>query len=104
MTVMEKRLELQNLLEDILDSSEVYYQPPESVKMKYPAIRYDREAIENRFADNEVYNQAIRYVITAMYYDPDDELPIRISQLSRCRHDRQYKANNLIHDVFVIYY
>lgn len=104
MTVMERRLELQNILEDILDSSEVYFQPPESVKMRYPAIRYEREAIENRFADNEVYNQAIRYVITAMYYDPDDDLPIRLSLLPRCRHDRQYKADNIIHDVFTIYY
>jgi hypothetical protein len=101
---MEKRLELQNVLEDILNSSEVYFQPPESVKMHYPAIRYERDAIENRFADNEVYYQAIRYAITAMYYDPDDDLPIKLSQLPRCRHDRHYKADNLNHDVFIIYY
>lgn len=104
MTVMDKRLELQNLLEGILDSSEVYFQPPESVKMRYPAIRYERETIENQFANNEVYHQEIRYVITAIYYDPDDDLPIKLSQLPRCRHDRQYKADNLIHDVFTIYY
>lgn len=104
MTTMEKRLELQRLLEDILDSEEVYFQPPESVKMRYPAIRYERDYISNHFADNEVYRQEIRYQITAMYYDPDDELPLKLSMLPRCRHDRQYKADNLIHDIFTIYY
>ena len=37
---MANRLDLQALLEDLLGSRNVYYQPPESVKMNYPAIVY----------------------------------------------------------------
>ena len=37
---MGTRLELQSKLEEILGSRQVYYQPPETVKMEYPAIVY----------------------------------------------------------------
>ena len=36
------RLELQSVLEQTLGSRNVYFQPPASVKMKYPAIVYER--------------------------------------------------------------
>ena len=40
---MANRLDLQALLEDLLGSRNVYYQPPESDKMNYPAIVYALE-------------------------------------------------------------
>lgn len=104
MTVMAKRLELHRILCDILGSSEVYYQPPESVKMKYPAIVYARERIENDFANNNVYRQKIPYIITVMVRDPDSDIPIKLSKLPLCRYDRHFMANNLNHEVFTIYY
>ena len=104
MTNLEKRLELHELLCEILGSRNVYFQPPESVKMEYPAIRYKRNRIDNSFADNEVYRQALSYEITTMDYDPDSETPIKVSQLPMCRHDRGYCAYNLNHEVFVLYY
>jgi len=33
---MGTRLELQNLLENILGSRNVYFQPPENLKLNYP--------------------------------------------------------------------
>lgn len=104
MTVMEKRLELHEKLCELLGSRNVYYQPPASVKLKYPAIVYSRNRIENRFADNAVYKQEISYQITAIFYDPDDDLPIKLSKFPKCRHDRQFVNDNLYHDVFTIYY
>ena len=104
MTNLEKRLELHELLCEILGSRNVYFQPPESVKMKYPAIRYKRNRIDNTFADNEVYRQALSYEITTMDSDPDSEIPLKVSRLPMCRHDRGYCADNLNHEVFVLYY
>ena len=104
MTVMEKRLELHELLCELLGSRNVYFQPPESVKLKYPAIVYARERIANDFADNSVYKQELAYRITTIDKDPDSELPIKISRLPRCRYDRPYTANNLNDNVFVLYY
>lgn len=43
---MGTRLELQNKLEELLGSRHVYFQPPESVKMEYPAIKYSMTGIK----------------------------------------------------------
>lgn len=101
---MASRLDLQNLLEEVLGSRNVYYQPPASVHMHYPAIVYSRSRFENKFADNSVYKQDTAYEIIVIYDDPDSELPTKIASLPTCRFDRNYTADNLYHDVFTIYY
>ena len=101
---MANRLDLQAMFEDILGSRNVYFDPPESVKMKYDAIRYSRSRIANVFANNSVYKQDDCYEVVAIYRDPDCELPRKLSRLPKCSHDRHYIADNLHHDVFTIYY
>lgn len=104
MTVLEKRLELHELLCNLLGSRNVYFQPPESVKLKFPAILYERERITNDHADNSVYRQSIAYRITTIDKDPDSIIPLKVSKLPGCRFDRSYAASNLNHNVFVLYY
>lgn len=104
MLMADKRLELHELLCDILGSRNVYYQPPESVKMQYPAIRYNRNNISNRAADNGVYKQNYSYTLTVIDKDPDSSIVESISKLPKCRHERHYTADNLNHDIFQIYY
>ena len=101
---MESRLELQAMLEDILGSHNVYFQPPTSVEMEYDAIVYRRKNIGNTFANDSVYKQDHAYELIVIYRDPDSDIPIKISKLPRCNHDRQYVSDNLIHDVFKLYY
>lgn len=52
---MVNRLELHTKLESILDSKNVYFQPPESIKINYPAIIYFLDDLENIHADDGVY-------------------------------------------------
>ena len=101
---MTNRLNLQTTLEDILGSRNVYYQPPESVKMQYPAIVYFRNSIENNHANDSVYNQNVSYEIIVIYKDPDSEIPLAVSQLPLCKFNRRYTADNLYHDVFNLYF
>ena len=101
---MASRLELQTELEEILGSRNVYFQPPESVKMKYPAIRYSLSNIENTHADNRTYKQSKAYELILIDPDPDSEYADKLSQLPYCRFDRFYPADNLNHYVFTIYY
>ena len=101
---MADRLELQALLEDVLGSENVYFDPPENVKMNYPAIKYSRSKIDNTFANNSVYKQDLRYEVIAIYKDPDSDLPLKISRLPKCKHDRPYVSDNLYHDVFTLYF
>lgn len=101
---MGNRLDLHEIFCKILGTRNAYYQPPESVKMKYPAIVYSREDIENTFADNEVYKQSLFYQVTVIDSDPDSEIVHKVSQLPMCIFDRHFASDNLNHDVFTICY
>lgn len=98
-----RRLELQSKLEELLDSKHVYFQPPESIRLEYPAIVYSRQSINNRFADDIVYNQNYIYQITIIDYDPDSKIANELSLWQKCRHDRQFASDNLNHYVFTLY-
>lgn len=101
---MDRRLELHEVLCETLGSRYVYFQPPASVDMNYPAIVYSRKTIENIHANNSVYRQNDAYDLTVIYDDPDSVLPRQISLLPLCSHDRHYVADNLYHDTFTIYF
>ena len=101
---MGSRLELQNLLKSILGSRNVYYQPPESIKIKYPAIIYSRNNIDNNFADDIVYMQNHTYQIIVIDANPDSEIVNKMSKLPMCRYNRHYTSDNLNHDVFILNY
>ncbi len=100
---MNNRLQLQEKLEAILDSRHVYYQPPESVKLEYPAIVYFKENINNTHAGDQVYKQNDIYKITVISKTPDIQAVREVSRLQTCRHDRHFVSDNLYHDVFSIY-
>lgn len=101
---MASRLELHNELRKVLGSDFVYFQPPTSMIMSYPAIKYSLNGINNDFANDEVYNQKRSYQVTVIDEDPDSEIVGRVSKLPTCRFDRHYAADNLNHTVFTIFY
>lgn len=98
------RTELQNLLEGLLGSRNVYFQPPENFKLNYPCIVYELSDIRNWHADNRVYTQKTAYRITVIDKNPDSSGMKAASLIPGVRFDRHYKADNLNHWVFVIYY
>ena len=101
---MGKRLDLDAKFEELLGSNEVYFQPPASVKMQYPAIVYRRYNINNEHADDEVYMQSLEYEAIVIDRDPDSEIVMKVSRLPRCRHERHYTADGLNHDAFKLIY
>ena len=101
---MGSRLDLQTLLESVLGSRNVYYQPPASVRMNYPAIVYFRSDIENDFANDSAYIQSLAYEVIVIDEDPDSNIVMRVSQLPMCRYNRHYTSDNLNHDVFTLYF
>ena len=98
----QRRLELHELLAELLGSRNGYYQPPESVRMKYPAIKYSRDDIQNTFANNNVYMQQYAYEITVIDEDPDSEIVDKISKLPTARFERHYTSDDLNHDIYKI--
>lgn len=98
------RLELQNLLVEILGDKYVYFQPPSSITMRYPCIVYERSKIEIDHADNLVYKTGNQYTVTVIYRDPDSDLPNKVAHIPTANHSGHFVYDNLYHDVFTIYF
>ena len=102
---MASRLELQAVLETILGSRNVYFQPPENFKLSYPCIIYHRRPKEVRYADDIKYRNLNCYEVQLMKRDSDvDELFDALDNMKYSRHERAFVVDNLSHDNFVIYY
>lgn len=99
---MASRKELQKLLESLPGGAKVYYNPPESAKMTYPAIVFQRERIDNTYASNNVYVQQNFYQIVVIDRVVDSPVADAVSKLPTCRFVRHYRADNLLHDIFTI--
>lgn len=99
-----RRLELHNVLVRLLGSSNVYFQPPSTVKMQYPCIVYQRSNIDMKHADDTLYLSEQEYQVTIIDSNPDSEIPKKIGDLPLSRFNRHYTADNLNHDVYNVYY
>lgn len=100
---MTSRLDLQTKLEELLGSRNVYYQPPDSQKMSYPAIRYDRSTIDSKRANNTTYTMFDCYEIIVIDKKPDNPVIRKLLEFKHSSFDRHYVSNNLHHDVIKLY-
>jgi hypothetical protein len=113
---MQLHLLLLDLVEKALDFSidagisasgtsvNVYFEPPEAIKMKYPCIRYSRSKIDGKHANNSIYSKKTRYEVIVIEQDPDGILLDAVFALSLCAHEQSYAIDGLKHDVFTLYY
>lgn len=101
---MDRRIEFHDILTEILGTKNVYYQPPETIKMKYPCIVYDLSRIDSIFALNHRYTENRRYSVTLIDRDPDSVFFAKLMELPYCSFSRAFTTDNLNHFVFEIYY
>lgn len=101
---MGQRLALQTLLEGILGSRNVYFQPPESLLLKYPAIVYNRDYELSQHADNSPYHKRKRYLVTYIDQNPDSDVPDKLTSLPMSTFVRHFTAAQLNHDIINIYF
>ena len=99
-----QRLDLQLILEDLLGSENVYFQPPESKELQYPCIVYQRYIGKTDFADGEPYILSQRYQVTVIDPDPDSLIPDKVAALPTAIKNRFFVVNNLNHDVINLYF
>ena len=98
----ERREEFRDIL--LKFTPNVYFQVPESVKMKYPAIKYESNGWRDQYASNSRYMMKDEYLVTIIDRVPDSKIVELMQSLPYCRFDRVYKSNNLYHTVFVVKY
>lgn len=103
--ISNKRAELDDKLQEILGSGHVYFDPPESVKLSYPCIVYERSAGDTDFANNTPYRFQMRYSLTVISRDADNPILSKLSMsLPSIVFDRHFVTDGLHHDVFSLYY
>ena len=101
---MGMRVQLQQILEDLLGSRNVYYQPPENLKLQFPCIVYEKTPGRTFWADNKTWAYKDEYTVTLITIDPDSDLIKDMIDLPMCHYDRHFVNDNLNHDVFSLYY
>lgn len=104
----DKRLKLSKELH-ALGTDNVYYQPPSSVKIKYPCIIYEERPNDERYADDSVYLAHDNWDVTIVRNYVDREKTAEIvenfkSHFKYRRHNQHFISDNLIHDVFQLTY
>lgn len=100
---MRTRMDLHNKFKELLGSEQVYYQPPESLKMQYPAIRYSKADITNIYANNIKYYSHDVFDVVIISKVPDHPVIKKILELPYTEFDRHYVSDNLNHDIIRIY-
>ena len=105
MTPTQRRKELQTKLEEFLGSKNVYFKAPESGKMSYPCIKYDLIKMDVYKASNKIYRKDDAYKVTLISKNPDIELKDTILySFDYISFNTSYKADNLYHYVYTLYY
>lgn len=100
----KSRLELHEILCNILGSRNVYFQPPSTVQMKYDAIVYSLNDNDVKYADDMKYIGMKRYNVIAVCRNPDSDLYERILELPYSELDRVYPSDNLNHWSITLYF
>ena len=100
---MRTRLELQAMLEELLGSRNVYFQPPESLKINYPCIVYSTNRVGNGFGNNDIYKQDFGYQLVLIDPNPDSEIFKKMCSLPKLRFRNFYISENINHFVFETY-
>lgn len=101
---MGTREELDAMFCELLDSDNVYYQPPENLNISYPCIVYSLNGHYNRAADNRSYHRRREYELVFITRDPDSEMIEKIADLPYCSMGRPYSSDNLYHYPYTIYF
>jgi len=98
------RIELQALLETILGTRNVYFQPPATIRMSYPCIVYSLTRGLNRYADNIKYRNLRQYSVTVIDRSPTSKIADAIELLDYCELNTTFAHENLNHYVFTLYF
>lgn len=100
----QRRVELQRMLEGLLGTRNVYFQPPTGMKLQYPCIVYHLDTANDVHASDRIYRRLYRYSLTYITKNPEDPMRDTIDNLQYCRFDRFFASDNLNHFVYTIYY
>ena len=71
---MGQRLDFSEELRAVLGSDNVYFNPPEGFKLKYPCIIYEIDDIMSLKANDRNYHNYVAYSVMVIDTDPDSKI------------------------------
>lgn len=88
-----------------MGSDNVYFETPTDIVMQYPCIIYSVDRVKAMRADNTAYIKKRSYQVISITKNPDtDIIEDMLDFFEYCYYERRYKSDNLIHDVFTVYF
>lgn len=102
--MVKDRLELHSKLIALLGKTNVYFQPPATVKLDYPCIIYKLDDVEGFHANSKRYLNTKRYLVTVIDKDPDTKIPDKILELDYSSFEDHFIVDNLNHYICSLYY
>lgn len=101
MKIVNKRLELHQMLCALLGRKDrVYYQPPSNVSLVYPCIVYSLDRIHTEFGNNMHYYNSHQYTVTYITKKADDLFYEKLAAVPQLTMEQKFISDNLYHYVF----
>lgn len=101
---MRSRLDMQEYLQQLLGSKNVYFQPPEGMRISYPAFIYNPSKRGDRFANNSRYLKRRSYFVQYVSPTYDERFVESILDQDYCSFDRYFAKDDLHHFNFTMFY
>ena len=95
--------DLLRLLRKAVAHDRVYFQPPENLKLGYPAVVFHLTKIKVDHADDLTYKGAREYMITLITKDPEPDALEEILKIPYTTLDSTYQSDGMNHFVFTSY-
>lgn len=95
--------DLLNMLRQAVQHDQVYFQPPENLKIGYPAIVFHLSKIEIDHASDVPYKGAKEYSVTLITKDPEPDVIDEILKIPYSSLDTTYISDGMNHFVFTVY-
>lgn len=103
---MGQRLDLQDLFKAIDGVEEVYFQPNQNIKLKYPCIVYERSSINvnTAHADDIKYWRMKRYSVTVIDRNPESPIVDAVEEFRYTEIERFFVIDGLNHTAFQMFF
>ncbi len=101
--MINSRLTFDRMLkEEIMHCDSVYFQPPSSLKLKYPCIVYNLNDINDKKADEISDDRHYQFRLTLISPNPDNNIVDKIMNLKYAKYVRSFSTQGLYHYMFDI--
>lgn len=102
---MDGRKALELKFYEILDNTNVYFQPAGNVHMKYPCIVFRLDGLYDEKADNKSYYRQRRYLVQHIFKDlKNEKINEFLDMFKLISYETRFTADDLYHDQYVLYW